>query len=63
MAEGRIYYTDRMGKTFVVAAEPTYKLLATNVLGKRINVNASPAVVDGRILMRADSVLYCIGEK
>jgi outer membrane protein assembly factor BamB len=61
MAEGRIYYTDRGGTTSVVAAQPEFKLLATNELGRRISVNASPAVSGGRILMRADNVLYCIG--
>jgi len=63
MADGRIYYTDRMGKTFVIAAEPQFKLIAQNLLGKRIQTDASPAVTDGRLLMRADQVLYCIGEK
>ena len=62
MAEGRIYHTDRVGTTLVVAAQPEFKLLAQNVLGKRISVNASPAISGGRILMRADQVLYCIGE-
>jgi outer membrane protein assembly factor BamB len=62
LSEGRIYYTDRAGTTFVVAAQPQFKLLATNTLERRIFVNASPAITGDRFLMRADQVLYCIGE-
>jgi hypothetical protein len=62
LADGRIYYTERGGSTIVVSAEPQFKLLARNTLGKRIVINASPAVSGGRILMRADQVLYCIAE-
>jgi outer membrane protein assembly factor BamB len=63
LAEGRIYYTDRTGKTFVVAAQPQFKLLGQNVMGRRIATDSSPAISEGRILLRADQVLYCIGEK
>ncbi|MGH2551836.1 MAG: PQQ-binding-like beta-propeller repeat protein, partial [Thermomicrobiales bacterium] len=63
MAEGRIYYTNRNSRTLVVAAEPKFKLLGQSVLGRRIQTDSSPAISDGRILLRAESVLYCIGEK
>jgi len=69
LAEGRIYYLDRNGRTFVVAASPKFELLATNDLRERGDrtdrnpVNASPAVDDGRLYVRTDSYLYCIGAK
>jgi outer membrane protein assembly factor BamB len=69
LAEGRIYYLDRNGRTFVVAASPKFELLATNDLRERGDrtdrnpVNASPAVADGRLYVRTDSYLYCIGMK
>ena len=43
LADGKIYYTTRGGKTFVVAAKPQYELLATNDFGERSTFNASPA--------------------
>lgn len=62
LAEGRIYHTERGGKTFVIAAQPEYKLLATNSLGKRVIVNSTSAVSGGRLLLRIEQTLYCIGE-
>ncbi len=63
LSDGRIYYTDRLARTFVVAAQPEFKVLAESTLGKRIHINASPAVSAGRLLLRVDQVLYCIGER
>ncbi len=63
LAEGRIYYVSRLGQTLVVAAEPQFKLLATNTLEKRIAIDASPAVTNGRLLLRTNQHLYCIGER
>lgn len=63
LADGRIYYTDRVGRTIVVAAQPQFSVLAQNYLAKRIAVNSSPAITDGRMLLRADQVLYCLGER
>jgi outer membrane protein assembly factor BamB len=64
LAGGKIYYTARDGRTFVVPAAPEFKLLATNELGSRGETfNASPAVADGRLLIRSDRYLYCIGTK
>lgn len=65
LADGKIYYLTRSGKTFVVAASPAFKLLATNDLrssDERGMFNASPVVADGRLLIRSDKYLYCIDE-
>ena len=52
----------REGKTFVVAAQPEFKLLATNDMGVRDTFNASPVVADGRLFLRSNKHLYCIDE-
>lgn len=63
LAEGRIYYVARDGRTYVVAAKPAFELLATNDLRDRSQFNASPAVSGGRIYLRSEQHLYCIGAK
>jgi len=66
LAEGKIYYLTRSGKTFVVAASPSFKLLATNDLRSRDErgmFNACPVVADGRLLIRSDKYLYCLDER
>lgn len=62
LAGDRVYYTNRGGRTFVVAANPSYELLATNDLRDGSTFNASPAVDGNRLLIRSDKFLYCIGD-
>jgi hypothetical protein len=66
LVEGKIYYVGREGRTFVIAARPEYQLLATNNLNdrstERSEFNASPAVEDGRIYLRSQQYLYCLGK-
>jgi len=57
-AEGRVYFTNEDGTTYVVRAAGEYELLATNELGER--TLASPAVDDGTIHMRTASHLWRI---
>lgn len=61
LAEGRIYYLTRGGKTFVLAARPEFQLLAVNDLADRSTFNGSPAVAGNRLLLRSDKYLYCLG--
>jgi hypothetical protein len=63
LAAGNLYYTTRNGRTYVVAARPQFHLIATNDLNDRSTFNASPAVADGRLLVRSDKAVYCIGTK
>ncbi|MEZ6066054.1 MAG: PQQ-binding-like beta-propeller repeat protein [Planctomycetaceae bacterium] len=62
LADGRVYYLTREGKTFVVAADPEFRLLATNDLRDGGVFNGSPAVTGDRLLIRSDKFLYCIGK-
>ncbi len=63
LAEGRIYYVGREGRTYVVAAKPTFELLATNDLSDRSNFDSTPVAIDGRLLIRSDKALYCLEKK
>ena len=60
LADGRLYYLNRSGRTFVLPASPTFELLATNELPDGGVFNASPVVTGKQLLLRSDKVLYCI---
>lgn len=61
-ADGKIYVVTRTNGTFVLPAGPEFKVLAKNVIDSDdTDFNASPAVADGRLLLRSDKALYCIG--
>lgn len=60
LGDGRVYYTNRSGRTFVVPAKPEFELLATNELRDGTLFNASPAVTGNRLLIRSEKHLYCI---
>lgn len=62
LADGKLYYVSREGKTFVLVAKPEYEEIAVNDLNDRSVFNASPAVAGNRLLIRSDKFLYCIGE-
>jgi outer membrane protein assembly factor BamB len=60
MAEGRLYATSDKGLTTVFKADPGgYQPVATNSLGEFCY--ATPAVSGGRMFLRTDQHLYCIG--
>ncbi len=63
LADGRLYYLTRDGKTFVLAAKPQFEQLAVNDLSDGSLFNGSPAVAGNRLLLRSDKFLYCIGVK
>jgi outer membrane protein assembly factor BamB len=64
LADGKIYYVSQKRGTYVVAAEPEFKLLAHNVFADDDSrTNASLAVSDGQLLLRSDRFLYCIGRR
>jgi len=57
---GKIYAMSTAGDVYVFAAEPTFRLLARNELGEV--VRATAAVADGRLYIRGERHLYCIGK-
>ncbi len=60
LADGRVYYLTREGRTFVVAAKPEFEVLATNDLNDGSVFNGSFAVDGTRLLVRSDKFLYAI---
>jgi hypothetical protein len=60
LANGRVYYLTREGRTFVVAAKPEFEQLASNDLKDRSLFNGSFAVDGSRLLVRSDKFLYAI---
>ena len=60
-ADGRIYFLGDNGETTVIEAEPEFKVLAKNPLSER--VQASIAISEGRLFIRTESNLFCVGEK
>jgi outer membrane protein assembly factor BamB len=60
-AAGRIYVTDRNGKTLVMSNDAELKALTLNKLDDRFS--ASAALVGDAIFLRGEKFLYCIGEK
>jgi outer membrane protein assembly factor BamB len=64
LAAGRIYYVTRDRGTYVVATKPQFELLAHNTIEDDTSAfNGSPAVSGGRLFLRSDKYLYCIGSK
>lgn len=61
LIDGRIYLISASGDVYVYPAEASFKLLARNSLGE--DVQASPAVSDGRLYIRGAKHLFCIGSK
>ncbi len=59
--DNKIYITTRRGGTYVLAAKPEFEQLAHNELDDTSTFNASPTISDGRLYLRSDRFLYCIG--
>jgi len=63
-ADGKVYAVTRRSGTFVLPAQPEFKVLAHNRLkSDPTDFNASPAVAGGGLLLRSNRFLYCIGAK
>ena len=60
----RILYLGRRGKAVVIKAGPEFKILGSAELENGRGVfNASPAMANGRLFVRSNKFLYCIGNK
>jgi outer membrane protein assembly factor BamB len=57
--DGKVFFTNDDGETFVLESGPDFKLLRVNRLGQR--TLASPALVDGRWYFRTETELLAIG--
>ncbi len=59
--DGKILLTSEDGDTFVIKAGPKHEVLATNSLGEV--VLSSIGIADGKLFIRGDKHLYCIGKR
>lgn len=57
--DGRVYFLDDDGIMHVLAAGPTFNVLATSKLGEE--TYSSPAIHNGQFLIRGEKHLFCIG--
>jgi len=63
LANGRIHYVTRDGRTLILSAQPDFEQLASNDLADRSRFDGSPAVDGNRLLIRSDKYLYCLGRE
>ena len=59
--DGKIFCLSEDGDTFVVRAGPQFEVIGKNPLGEMCM--ATPAISRGRLLIRTDRHLYCIGRQ
>lgn len=63
LATGRLYVVTRANGTYVLAAKPELEVLAQNRFASdESDFNATPAVSAGRMVLRSNRRLYCVGE-
>jgi hypothetical protein len=63
LADGKLYYVARDGRTVVLAAKPKFEQIATSNLRDGSLFNAGFSVGDGRLYLRNDKYLYCFGRE
>jgi len=57
--DGKILLTSDNGETFVIKAGPKHEVLGTNLIDEP--VRTSIAIAGGRLFLRGEKHLYCIG--
>jgi outer membrane protein assembly factor BamB len=60
-ADGKVYFTNQDGDTFVLRAGKAYELVSTGHLGEL--VMASPAIAGGALIFRTDRSVIAVGRK
>ena len=60
LADGKLFLATRGAGTLVIAAKPTYRLLARNVIADDpSDFSATPMIVGREIFLRSNRALYC----
>jgi outer membrane protein assembly factor BamB len=59
-AEGRVFFLSDHGETTIIRPGPEFTIVSKNELGE--DCRASPAISQGRIYIRGEQNLYCIGK-
>jgi outer membrane protein assembly factor BamB len=63
LADDKLYIVTRNGGCYVVAAKPEFEELARNQFDDRSIFDGSPAFADGKIFLRSNKFLYCVGSE
>jgi outer membrane protein assembly factor BamB len=65
VVRGKVLFPLDDGTTVVVEPGPAFRVVARNRLGdgSALDFGASPAIADGRLFLRSQGFLYCIGAK
>jgi hypothetical protein len=58
--DGKLFFLNEFGETFVVKAGPEFELLHSNRLADDDMCMATPAIAGDRLLIRSDARIYCI---
>ncbi len=58
--DGKLLLTSEDGDTFIIKAGPKHEVIGTNSIDEP--VYSSPAIADGKIFIRGEKNLYCIGK-
>ena len=61
LIDGHVYAISTTGDVYVFAAEPKFHMLSQNELGETIR--ATPAVAGGRLYIRGEKHLFCVGKR
>jgi outer membrane protein assembly factor BamB len=59
LAEGKVFLMDKKGVMHIFMADQTYKAVAQPAIGE--GSSCTPAFADGKIVIRGDKHLFCIG--
>jgi hypothetical protein len=63
-ADGKVFILSRTAGMFVFAARPAFEVLARDQFaGDEGPFDGTPAISDGRIFLRSNAYLYCVGAK
>lgn len=64
-AGGLVYITNEAGQTYVIKPGPALDVVSKNTLGDRGDeiFRATPAINGGRLYIRSDRALYCVGPR
>ena len=63
LVRGKVLYLLESGTTLVLEPGREFKVAGRNILNDGTQFRASPAIADGKLYLRSQSYLYCIGEK
>lgn len=58
--DNKVFCASEAGRTVVIRAGPDFEILHTNELAEDDMIMASPAIADGKLLLRTAARLYCI---